>query len=79
MTRVQEIAKQLNKQGLKKYQVIRQNFEFVKVGNYEAKHLKFNGFNNVIIEPKNGTTCEQIVNALQNEKTEIKNGIVVVL
>lgn len=45
MKTVQEIAKQLNKAGLKKAGFSRVNFQNIPTGNYEAKHLKIYGLN----------------------------------
>ena len=66
-----------NKAGLTKYKTDRINFKTIFIGNYEAKHLKSFGLNNIIITPKNGMTCERIKEILADEKTEIKNGYVV--
>ncbi len=76
MKTVQEIAKQLNKAGLKKAGFTRVNFQNIPTGNYEARHLKIYGLNCITILPKNGTTCEEICNILSNENPTIKNGYV---
>ena len=78
MKTVQEIAKQLNKAGLKKAGFSRVNFQNVPTGNYEARHLKIYGLNCITILPKNGTTCEEIQLILKNENATIEKGYVVI-
>jgi hypothetical protein len=75
---VQKIAKELVKAGLEKAATKRENFKTVAVGNYEARHLKFKGFSCIIVEPRNGMTCEKIQSILAGYETEVKNGIVIV-
>lgn len=64
--RVQEIAKVLNKAGLRKATTKRVNFETVNVGDYEARLLNYNGINCTIL-PLNGMTTETIINILTKE------------
>lgn len=80
MTTVQNIAKKLVAAGLKKATTERVNFQTIPVGDYTAKHLKIHGLNVVFVQPKNGMTCEKIQAILSEsgEKTEIKNGYVVI-
>lgn len=78
MTRVQNIAKKLVKAGLKKATTQRVNFQTIFVGDYEAMHLKRFGLNCIIVEPRNGMTCERIQQILSDENTEIKNGLVII-
>lgn len=75
---VQSIAKQLVNAGLTKATTRRVNFQTVNVGDYTANHLKSFGMNCIMIQPKNGMTCEKIQNILSDVKTEIKNGYVVI-
>ena len=79
MTTVQSIAKKLVAAGLKKATTKRVDFETKFVGHYTANHLKIYGLNLILVQPKNGMTCEQIQTILASEKTEIRNGYVVVL
>lgn len=78
MTTVQRIAKKLVAAGLKKATRQRVNFQTISVGDYEARHLKLYGLNCITVSPKNGMTCEKIQQILSDEKTEVKNGIVVI-
>ena len=79
MQTVQSIAKKLVAAGLKKATTKRVDFQTTFVGDYTANHLKKFGLNLILVQPKNGMTCEQIQSILTSEKTEIKNGYVVVL
>lgn len=79
MTTVQNIAKKLVAAGLKKATTQRVNFQTIFVGDYEARHLKIYGMNTIMIAPKNGMTAEKIQAILSDEKTEIRNGYVVLV
>jgi hypothetical protein len=78
MTTVQNIAKKLVAAGLKKATTQRVNFETIFVGDYTASHLKRFGMNVIMVQPKNGMTCEKIQQLLSDENTEIKNGYVII-
>ena len=79
MTTVQNIAKKLVAAGLKKATTKRENFQTINVGDYEAKNVKIYGLNKIVVTPKNGTTAERIQSILSDERTEIRNGYVVIL
>ena len=78
---VQQVAKTLNKSGLKKAKTERINFQDVQTGHFEARHLKCYGLNTINVCPQNGTTCEQIESVLNSQgiKTQIVKGYVVIL
>jgi hypothetical protein len=78
MTTVQNIAKKLVAAGLKKATTQRVNFETIFVGDYTASHLKRFGMNVIMVQPRNGMTCEKIQQLLSDESTEIKNGYVII-
>lgn len=78
---VQQVAKVLNKSGLKKAKTERINFQDVQTGHFEARHLKSYGLNTINVLPKNGTTCNQVESILNNQgiKTQVVKGYVVIL
>lgn len=61
--RIQEIAKVLNKAGLKKKSSKRVGFETVYTGHYEARLFNYNGILGYIL-PVNGTKAEQVIDIL---------------
>jgi len=77
MKTVQQIGKSLATAGLKKATTKRDNFQTISIGDYTARHLTLYGLNVICIQPKNGMTCEKIQSILSNEKSEIKNGYLV--
>lgn len=78
--RVQEVAKILNKAGLKKATTKRVNFQTVNVGDYEATKFDYLGINCTIL-PKNGMKVETIISILKNAGLNVinKNGYAAVL
>jgi len=75
---VQEIAKKLNKAGLKKASFTRVDFQDIPTGHYEARHLKIYKLDCITILPKNGTTCEEIQEILKDENVTIEKGYVLI-
>jgi len=75
---VQLIAKVLVKAGLKKAGTRRENFTTIQTGHYTARNLKIFGLDAIVVQPKNGTTCETIQAILAPYHSEIKNGMVVI-
>ncbi len=78
--RVQEIAKILNKAGLKKATTKRINFNTINEGDYEARKFGYNGISCYIL-PLNGMKIETIINILTKEglKVENKNGYAAII
>lgn len=78
--RVQEIAKILNKAGLRKASTKNIDFKTVRIGDYEAREFNFNGVNCYFL-PVNGMKVETIINILTREglKVENRNGYATVI
>jgi len=78
--RIQEVVKKLNQSGLTKAIDKRVDFQTVSVGDYEAREFNHNGIMGYIL-PKNGMTCERIMDILADEhgiSSGEKNGYVVI-
>lgn len=78
--RVQEIAKILNKEGLRKASTKRVDFKDVQTGDYQSRELNYNGVNCYFL-PVNGTKVETIIQILVKAdlKVENRNGYATVL
>lgn len=78
--RVQEIAKILNKAGLKKAVYKKVGLKTVSVGDYEAREFKSLGINCYFL-PKNGVKVDTIIEILSASGLNVveKNGYAAVL
>jgi predicted RNA binding protein YcfA (HicA-like mRNA interferase family) len=70
--RVQEIAKILNKAGLRKKSTKRVDFKTVITGDYEARKFNYNGINCYIL-PVNGMKVETIIEILSKNGLNVEN------
>jgi hypothetical protein len=70
--RVQEIAKILNKAGLKKAYTKNVNFQTVRNGDYEVREFNYNGVNCYFL-PVNGMKVETIIEILTNSGLKVEN------
>ena len=70
--RVQEIAKILNKAGLRKKTTKRVDFKTVVTGDYEAREFNYNGVNCYFL-PVNGMKVETIIEILSKNGLKVEN------
>ena len=70
--RVQEIAKILNKAGLRKATTKRVDFETIRVGDYEAREFGFKDVNCFFL-PVNGMKVETIIGILTKSGLKVEN------
>lgn len=70
--RVQEIAKILNKAGLKKASTKKVDFQTVRTGDYEVREFNYNGINCYFL-PVNGMKVETIIEILIGAGLKVEN------
>jgi len=70
--RVQEIAKILNKAGLKKASTKKVGFQTVRIGDYEVREFNYNGVNCYFL-PVNGMKVETIIEILSKNGLNVEN------
>lgn len=70
--RVQEIAKILNKAGLRKASTKNVDFKTVQTGDYQSREFNYNGVNCYFL-PVNGMKVETIIEILTNAGLKVEN------